>query len=180
VRDQVLDTGREATTDMREVLDACLAAHQTVLSRLGETCDIAALTAAVQMLRAARHIYVAGLRRSRPIADYLVYGLIRGERACSTIDFAGGMAGPQVATIGPDDVLVAIAFPPYSKPVVDVVMDAHVAGRRIVGITDSEESPLSRYADASLLVDSDAASRFQPISGVIALVQALLMAVTEP
>jgi DNA-binding MurR/RpiR family transcriptional regulator len=180
VRDQVLDTGSVATTDMRDVLDACLAAHQTALSRLGDSCDIDALTSAVQMLRTARHIYVAGLRRSRPIADYLVYGLIRGERACSTIDFAGGMAGPQVATITPQDVLVAIAFPPYSKPVVDVVMDAHVAGRRIIGITDSKASPLARYADASLLVESDAASRFQPISGVIALVQALLMAVTEP
>ena len=75
---------------------------------------------------------------------------------------------------------MAIAFPPYSQPVVDVVMDAHVAGRRIVGITDGEESPLSRYADAAFFVESEAASRFQPISGAITLVQALLMAVTEP
>jgi DNA-binding MurR/RpiR family transcriptional regulator len=90
------------------------------------------------------------------------------------------MAGPQVATITPQDVLVAIAFPPHSKPVVDIVMDAHVAVQRIIGITDSQASPLARYADDSLLVESDAASRFQPISGMIALVQALLMVVTEP
>jgi DNA-binding MurR/RpiR family transcriptional regulator len=180
VRDQVLEAAGTTTTDMREVLDACIDAHQKALSKLRDSGDVAAMTSAVQMLRSARHVYVAGLRRSRPIADYLVYGLIRGERACSTIDFAGGMAGPQVATISPEDVLVAIAFPPYSKPVVDLVMDAHVAGRRIVGITDVRESPLARYSDASLLVESDTASRFQPISGVIALVQALLMAVTQP
>ena len=88
-----------------------------------------------------RHVYVAGLRRSRPLADYLVYGLVRGERPSSLIDFAGGMAGPQISTFGPDDVLVTIAVPPYSQPVVDLVMDAHVSGRRILAITDGADSP---------------------------------------
>ena len=180
VREQVLEAADTTTTDMRAVLDACIEAHRTALAKVRGSADVAALTEAAQMMRQARHVYVAGLRRSRPIADYLVYGLLRGERASSAVDFAGGMSGPQVATVRPNDLLVAIAFPPYSKPVVDLVMDAHVAGRRIVAITDCRESPLARFAQTSLLVESDAASRFQPISGVIAVVQALLMAVTEP
>lgn len=180
VRDIVLEGVSSSTSDMRKILDDCLLANQAALERLGNTYDIEALTQAVQMIRSSRHVYVAGLRRSRPVADYLVYGLIRAERASSTIDFAGGMAGPQVGTITPADVLVVIAFPPYSKPVVDVLMDAHVAGRRTVSITDSKESPLARYADASLLVEADAASHFQPLSGVVTLIQVLLTAVTAP
>ena len=35
------------------------------------------------MLRRAEHIYVAGLRRSRPIATYLAYGLTRCERSAA-------------------------------------------------------------------------------------------------
>jgi DNA-binding MurR/RpiR family transcriptional regulator len=105
--------------------------------------------------------------------------LLRGERAASLLDFAGGMAGPQIATFGADDVLVAIAFPPHSKPVVDVVMDAHVSGRRIIAITDSEQSPLARLAQVALFVPSDNPSRLQPIAGTIALVHALLTAVTQ-
>jgi len=88
------------------------------------------------------------------------------------------MAGPQIATIGSEDMLVAIAFPPYSEPVVDVVMDAHVSGRRIVALTDSAGSPLARYSHVALLLGSDSASRLQPISGAIALVQALVTAIT--
>ncbi len=178
VRDQVLDR-EEATPppDARALLDASVAAHLEAVQRLGRECDIDALNSAIQIMRPARHIYVAGLRRSRPIAEYFHYGMIRGERSCSMLDFSGGMAGPQIATIGSEDVLLAIAFPPYSQPVVDVVLDAHVSGRRIVTLTDSAESPLATYAEVALLLGTDTASQLQPISGAIALVQTIVSAI---
>ena len=179
VREQVMERGETASPhDIRAILEETAQAHAAALQRLTETCDIDAMAQAVEMLRGARHVYVAGLRRSRPIADYLLYGLMRGERACSLLDFAGGMAGPQTSTIGPDDLLAAIAFTPYSKPVVDAVMDAHVSGRRILAITDNPDSPLARCSQVALFVESDATSRLQPISGAVALVHALLTAVT--
>ena len=180
VRDKVLEKGETALpADHSALLAETVRTHVASLRRLAERCDMDALGAAAALLKDARHVYVAGLRRSRPIADYLVYGLIRGERASSLLDFAGGMAGPQTSTIGPDDVLVAIAFPPYSPPVLDAVMDAHVSGRRIVAITDSAGSPLAACAQIVLTVDVDAASRLQPISGAIALTQTLILAVTS-
>ena len=166
--------------DTRAVLDACITAHQEAIARVARDCDMDALNRAIQIMRPARHIYVAGLRRSRAIADYFHYGLVRGERASSLLDFAGGMAGPQIATIRPDDVLFAIGFPPYSVPVVDAVLDAHVSGRRIVALTDGPDSPLASYAEVALLLDTDTASRFQPISGAVALVQTLVTAITRP
>ncbi len=181
VRTQVMeDRERTPPPNARALVSACVAAHVQALRHLEETCDIDALTGAIAMLGTARHVYVAGLRRSRPIAEYLHYGLIRGERASSLLDFAVGMAGPQIATIGAEDLLVAIAFPPYSSPVVDAVMDAHVAGRRILAITDDPAGPIGRYAEEVLLIDSDSASPLQPISGAIALVQTLVTAVTQP
>jgi DNA-binding MurR/RpiR family transcriptional regulator len=181
VRNQVLERSEAMSPqDIKAMLEETVGAHQAALARLLATSDITALTQAADMLRSARHVYVAGLRRSRPIADYLLYGLIRGERACSPLDFAGGMAGPQTSTIGPEDVLAAIAFPPYSKAVAETVMDAYVSGRRILSITDNAESPLARCSEITLFVESDAASRLQPISAAIALVQTLLTAITTP
>lgn len=179
VRDQVLDKGEPASADdVEAVLKTAVAANMEALERLTTACDFAALGEATTMLRGARHVYVAGLRRSRPIADYLVYGLIRAERASSLLDFAGGMAGPQTSTITADDVLVAIAFTPYSAQVVETVMDAHVSGRRIVALTDHDRSPLAQHADVVLTIQNDAAHRLQPISAAIALVQTLILAVT--
>lgn len=181
VRNRVLARDEAAPPpDARAVLDASIAAQQDALKRLARECDPDALARAIQVMRPARHIYVAGLRRSRAIADYFHYGLIRGERASSMLDFAGGMAGPQISTIGAEDVLFAIAFPPYSQPVVDSVMDAHVSGRRIVCLTDEPDSPLAIRAEVALLLSSGAESRLQPISGALALIQTLVTAITQP
>ena len=73
---------------------------------------------------------------------------------------------------------MAIAFPPYSRPVVDVVMDAFVSGRKVLTITDSPSSPLAANSHLRLYVDAGAASAFQPISAAIGLVQTLVTALT--
>ncbi len=174
-REQVLSDENTPPRGVEEVLDNSVSANIAALEHWRNSCDPAAIGQASQMIRQAGHVYVAGLRRSRPIADYLVYGLLRSERASSHLDFTGGMAGPQISTIGREDTLVAIAFPPYSQPVVNAVMDAHVSGRRIIAITDSRESPLAERAEVVLCIEADAKAPMQPISGAIGLVQSLLM-----
>ncbi|MEK9967739.1 MAG: MurR/RpiR family transcriptional regulator [Ferrovibrio sp.] len=180
VRERVYSEANSRPTppDVAELLRSCVTAHVAALNNLLESSNTEAIANAIEMLRNARHVYIAGLRRSRPIATYLSYALTRSERPCSLLDFAGGMAGPQIASIGPDDVLVAIAFPPYSGPVVDVVMDAFVSGRKVLTITDGPDSPLARNSQMQLYVDAGAASAFQPISAAIGLVQTLVTALT--
>jgi DNA-binding MurR/RpiR family transcriptional regulator len=171
--------GRPEPADLVEILDKCVEAHIIALQGLRRSVPKKTLVEAVYLLRGARHIYVAGLRRSRPIATYLAYGLVRSERQCSLLDFSGGMAGKQATNMGADDLLVAIAFPPYSQPVVDLVADVALGGRQILAITDSRDSPLARHATASFHIGASAKSQFQPISAAIGLVQALVTAVGQ-
>jgi DNA-binding MurR/RpiR family transcriptional regulator len=181
VRNEVLDRDESSSpSDVRTSLQACVSAHVGALQGFVDTCDIEALASAVHLLRGARQIYIAGLRRSRPIAEYLHYGLLRSERSCTLLDFAGGMAGPQIATLGSEDVLFAISFPPYSQPLVDVVLDAHVSGRRVIVLTDSATSPLATMAEIALFIPSDVTSQFQPISPAVVLVQTLVTELTRP
>jgi len=130
----------------------------------------------VQLCASAEHIYVAGLRRSRPIAAYFAYGFIRQEKSCSALDFGGGMASHQVANMSHDDLLVAIAFTGYSPPVVDAVRDAHLRGIRVLAITDTPTSPLARNSTLHFCVDQRTAGEFRPISGAIGLAQAIIVA----
>jgi len=112
VRNEVLARDEAAAPrDTRATFDACLQAHMEAIERLARECDTEALNCAIQMMRQANHIYVAGLRRSRPIAEYFHYGMIRGEKACSSLDFSGGMAGPQIATLKPDELGPALDEP---------------------------------------------------------------------
>lgn len=178
-REQVLSEITTGPKEVEDILSNVIDASIAALNNLRSDANTAEIVRAVRMMREARHIYVAGLRRSRPVADYLVYGLLRTEKPSSLLDFAGGMAGPQISTIGATDVLIAIAFPPYSTPVLNAVMDANVSGRQIIAITDGPESPLAKNARISLFVDADTMAPLQPVAGPMGLVQALLVLVGQ-
>ncbi|MBX3579455.1 MAG: MurR/RpiR family transcriptional regulator [Rhizobiaceae bacterium] len=175
MREQVYERqGERPEADLAATLAASIAASEASLEELRMSTATADLAAAVAMLDAASHVYIAGLRRSRAIATYFAYGLSRSERRCSLLDFGGGMAAQQVANMRRDELLVAIAFPPYSEPVVDVVVDCHLSGKPVLAITDSPQSPLARHSRLAFFVDNAATGQFRPISGAIALVQTLV------
>ncbi len=175
MREQVYEKqGARPPADLGAILESSIGALQASLEELRASVSTADLGEAVAMLERAGHVYIAGLRRSRAIATYFAYGLTRSEKQCSLLDFGGGMAAQQVANMKPDEVLVAIAFPPYSEPVVDVVVDGHLSGKQVLAITDSAQSPLARHANLAFFVDNAATGQFRPISGAIALVQTLV------
>lgn len=175
MREQVYEKqGARPPADLGAILESSIGALQASLEELRTSVSTDDLGEAVAMLERAGHIYIAGLRRSRAIATYFAYGLTRSEKQCSLLDFGGGMAAQQVANMKPDEVLVAIAFPPYSEPVVDVVVDGHLSGKQVLAITDSAQSPLARHANLAFFVDNAATGQFRPISGAIALVQTLV------
>ncbi|UZF94843.1 MurR/RpiR family transcriptional regulator [Bosea sp. NBC_00550] len=164
----------QRANDYGALLNGCVDALIASLEDLRRSVSPEALDKGTQMLRQAEHVYIAGLRRSRPIATYLAYGLTRCERQCSLLDFGSGMAAEQIATMRSSDLLVAIAFTPYTQSVVDITLDTHLSGKRILVLTDVPESPLARHAELTFLVDNSATSQFRPISGAIALVQTLI------
>lgn len=180
MREQVYETqGARAPADLGAILRSSIGALMASLEELKGSIAAEDLGEAVAMMERAGHVYIAGLRRSRAIATYFAYGLTRSERQCSLLDFGGGMAAQQVANMKADELLVAIAFPPYSAPVVDVVVDGHLSGKRVLAITDSPQSPLARHARLAFFVDNAATGQFRPISGAIALIQTLVSGLGE-
>jgi DNA-binding MurR/RpiR family transcriptional regulator len=173
VYEQNVSSGQKA--DANSTLNACVDSLIASLEQLRDDISPESLSRAVSLCRSARHIYVAGLRRSRPIATYFAYGMTRQEMHCSLLDFAGGMAAQQVANMGHEDLLVAIAFAPYSPPVLDVVRDAHLRGLPVIGITDIATSPIASHASLAFCVDTEVTGQFRPISGAIGLVQAMIV-----
>ena len=175
-REQVYrrQTAIPPSTDLMATMNGCIGELVDALEQLRKDVDPDALSSTIDMLLGARHVYVAGLRRSRPVATYLAYGLNRLERQSSLLDFGGGMAEQQVANMRHQDLLFAIAFTPYSQPVVDIVRDASFKGCPIITMTDTQESPLFKNATISFRTDHGAAGRFRPISGAIGLVQVII------
>jgi DNA-binding MurR/RpiR family transcriptional regulator len=180
-REQIY-VAKSATSDAdssRDSLDDCVDTLIASLERLKRDINPEDIDRAAQLCISARHIYVAGLRRSHPIAAYFSYGLMRLERRCSLLDFSSGMASQQVANMSHEDLLIAIAFPPYSSPVVDVVRDAGVRDLKVLVVTDAPGSPLAMGATGIFYVDAEGSSPFRPISGAIGLTQAIILRISS-
>lgn len=180
-REQVYETqsvpGRKH--DATETLNGCIDELIASLERLRQDIRPDDLSKAIELCLQARHIYVAGLRRARPVATYFAYGMTRLERRCSLLDFAGWMAAQQVANMDAEDILVSIAFTPYSQPVIDATRDANFRNLPVIAITDIPSSPLAVDSSLSFYVDNGTTGQFRPLSGAIGLVQSIIVGLSE-
>ena len=124
----------------------------------------------------AKKIYVLGFRSSSFLAGYLnfYFRLIFDN----VVQVSGGAAGvfDQIFRVGPGDVVIAICFPRYSELALKTIQFAKERGATIVGITDSEMSPVCHMAECSLLVHNEMISFVDSLSAPMSMLNALILA----
>jgi DNA-binding MurR/RpiR family transcriptional regulator len=178
-RERILEQGAagaprpdDPLATLQELADANIEA----LARLKADIRPADLERACALVDAAREVYVIGLRRAFPVAAYLFYSLVRSERRGHLLDAVGGMVPQQVATMGTDDLLVAVSFAEYAPLTVDVVQDVHIRGIPTLTITDTEVSPLARNATLAFIIRDPAIHPLRSLAAPMCLVQSLVVA----
>jgi len=143
------------------------------LQGLAESVDPAAMRDAIARLNRARTIHVVGLRRSWPVATYLVYLLSRSQRSTRLIGGMGGMLADEVRVLGKDDVLVAISFHPFHADTVAAAELARAQGVPVIALTDSVLSPFARNASVVLEVRDAEIAGFRLVAASMAICQGL-------
>lgn len=145
-----------------------------------EQVDRAEFDRVVEKLLHAEHIYLLGVRSSAYLAGYLhFYFHLIFPNVTLVQNTATGEIFEQLVRIGPNDVLVGISFPRYSKMAVNAVEFARKRGAEVIAITDSKMSPLYKEAGTSLLVRSDMISFVDSMAAPLSLLNALIVAVGE-
>ncbi len=146
---------------------------------LEETCR-ESFDLAVQAITSARRIYILGVRSASALANFMSFyftfifdNVIRVDTTSISEVFE------QVMRIGPDDVLIGLSFPRYSKRTVKAMQYAKNQGAKVIAITDSAVSPLANIADVSLFAKSDMASFVDSLVAPLSLVNALIVAVSR-
>jgi len=153
-----------------------IAASRNGLQELEAGLDDTQFEAAVKMLQQAENIYVVGVRRSFPVASYIVYALQHTAKRVHLVSGFGGMYREQIRSVKKGDVVIAISFAPYGKETQYCVRAAQHHGARTLVITDSQLSPLARHASAHLFVKEGSAFAFRSLTSTICLCQALFIA----
>ena len=133
----------------------------------------------VDTITQAKHIYIIGFRSSSFLAGYLnfYFRLIFDN----VIHVQGGAAGTfdQLFRVGPGDVVVAICFPRYSELAIKAAQYAKDRGATIIGVTDSEMSPVYQIASGALLVHNLMISFVDSLAAPMSMLNALILAVAR-
>lgn len=134
--------------------------------------------AAAAMLRAGR-VGFLGQRISHGVAFQLHYGYGLLAPNGQLLGDAGGTLADQLATFGPGTVLVAVSQSPYTRSVAEASVRAVGQGSTLLALTDSPLAPIARGAAHTLLFGGGTPGLLHSTCGALALVEALLLAVTE-
>jgi len=161
---------------------AALADQAANLQTARDGLTEAAVTHAIELLLKAPRVFIAGSGASHHVASFLEDGLALYLGA--DVVFASSRTGPERAirhmmSARPDDLVVAISVPRYSRATLDLANFAKKRGAAVLALTDSPTSPLAAIADVTLF--APARSHLLPNSptAVFALADALIAAVAR-
>lgn len=165
--------------DPSNVLDKVLGSDADKIRHTLDAIDRGAFDAAVERIASARNIYILGVRSAAALAEFLTFNLrMMFDNVRAVEGKTGTEIFEQLLNVGPEDVLVAISFPRYSKRTVRAVEFAHKAGADVVALTDSATSPLANGCDQLLIARSDMASFVDSLVAPLSIINAMIAAVS--
>lgn len=163
-----------------DVLDKVLGSDADKIRRTLDEIDRKSFDEAVEKIVAARSIYIIGVRSSSTLAGFLNFNF---RMILDNVKFVQTTSGSemfeQIMSIGPEDVLIAISFPRYSKRIINAVEYATGASADVISITDSRQSPIAAGADQLLLARSDMVSFVDSLVAPLSIINAIIVAVAR-
>lgn len=163
-----------------DVLSKVLLADADKIKHTLEQIDRDAFEAAVESIVGAKNIYILGVRASSSLAGFLAHGL---RMIFDNVKFVQTTSGSemfeQIMSIKPEDTMIAVSFPRYSKRIIHAVNFAHNVGADVIAITDSLASPIASQASQVLTAKSDMASFVDSLVAPLSIVNAIIVAVSR-
>jgi DNA-binding MurR/RpiR family transcriptional regulator len=171
----------EVAKDMmssQDVLSSVLHSDINKIKNTLEMADRESFDKAVDAILSARKIYIVALRSSAMLGSFmgfyfnLLFENVRVVTSASTSEIF-----EYLLKISKDDVVIGISFPRYSTLTVKAMKFCNDMGATVIGITDSDTSPLSKNSEISLLAKSDMLSFLDSLVAPLSIINALIVSV---
>jgi DNA-binding MurR/RpiR family transcriptional regulator len=166
-------SGLETSTVLRSTLKADMDNIRLTI----EEADSETFEKVVDSILNARSIYILGLRSALPLVQFMGYYFNFIFDNVRVVTSGVNDIFEQLIHVGRQDVIIAISFPRYARRTVEAIAFSKDKGAKIIAITDSLLSPLTTYADHTLLARSDMASFADSLVAPLSLINALITAV---
>ncbi len=154
-----------------------LEAERDNIERTFDVISDEMLAKAAMSIVAAEKVYIIGLRKCFPIAYFFKYATRDFFATSRLIQGSAGLFREEISDMTDRDVVLAIAFDPYTRETVEAVNMARKAGSQLIAITDSIVSPLARDAHQVFIAANRSPSFFRSLAGALTIVQALVAAI---
>ena len=140
----------------QDVVSMVLQSDMEKLRQTGESVNRVQFRSAVDAILKAKRVFIMGVRSAAPLANFLGYYLnyMFNNVHIITTSAAGEMF-EKIVGVNPDDVVIAFSFPRYSTSTVKGAQYCRSTGATVIGLTDSELSPLGQNCDHVLVAKSD-------------------------
>lgn len=134
---------------------------------------------AVESIVTAKKVYIIGARSSGFLAEFLGYYLRMILDDVQVVDFTGEVGVfEQIHRIQPEDVLIGISFPRYSRVTAQVQQFASRAGATTIALTDSMQSPMTSRSKINLIAKSDVMAVVDSLTAPLSVINALGVAIS--
>lgn len=161
-----------------DVLSSTLKADISYIEKTLETIDKSHFEKAAEAISKAEKIYITGVRSAAGLAEFARFYLHLIFDNVHMIKSTGGDdLFEQILNVGKNDVVIGISFPRYSKNTLKALSYAKAGGATVIGITDSENSPVATQSDICLISRSDTASFVDSLVAPLSVINALIAAV---
>lgn len=172
-----MQAGREEIRQLSDTLDAVWHNDVANVNRTFQNLPKEDFDRAVAMLAEARHIYVIGLRTSACVAVLLTTALSYLGKQAFRIDMGIGDFWERLDVAGPDDVVVGVSVPRYTRWTTEMLQHAKRKQIPTIVLTDNPVSPLAEFADVTLPAVTDFNAFIESFVAPLSLVNALILGV---
>ena len=161
----------------QDVLSTVLQADGEKLRQTNESISREAFQAAVEAILKARRIYIIGVRSASVLVSFLGYYLnYMFDNIYAIAASSEGELLEKLLNVSREDVVIAFSFPRYSTSTITGAQHCHSVGAKVVGITNSNLSPLGQCSDHVLVAKSDMVSLVDTLVAPLSVVNALIVA----
>ncbi len=161
----------------QDVVSMVLHSDADKLRQTADTVDRKDFRAAVSSILKAKRIYVLGVRSASALANFLGYYLNYMFDNVHIITTSGtGEMFEKLVGIDADDAVIAFSFPRYSTSTIKGVQYCRSVGAKVIGLTNSNLSPLAESCDHVLVAKSDMVSLVDSLVAPLSVVNALIVA----
>jgi len=164
----------QAPSSPSDVLQKIFHTDISNIERTANGLSKATLSDAMDAIVHAEHIFIIGAGLSAGPALLLAHSLKIIGLDVRINQNEGLQLAADTALYRPDDVMIAIGMWRYARSTLHAVSIARKMGVRIITITDSTVSPLSRNADYAFEVFTDSASYSHSMTAVVSLMNLMI------